>query len=337
MQTETLDHTNVLNFVAKYLSREGSSVAYAEPWRCPIVDSCQSAGNQSSDRVTFVYRADEADDDRPVGVVGSFDQLWDATPLVPVLFDGRKTRWRAVSVLVPIGQVHTYKFIVEGQATLDPINPQRRSLDNGFEWSRFFTHYCTAPVSLESWEIAILARLTNEMLPFTSGDAQRFMDLYYYTSDKTADETTFHQAYRLEQPVGAVNFIDNLLSREEGHRLFDYKTCLRLINDVLQLRFPSSSPADISKEDYLQLYRDMATDKVDGWDTSQYQSPGFFLQMLRRHTYSGVFSHPKYGGNAGGAGWAYLESTYRDAGGGNCFDWKRSIETPLGKDTGYFG
>ena len=119
-------------------------------------------------------------------MVGSFDNLWDATPLDPVLFDGQPTLYRAATVLVPKGQIHTYKFLVDGQPTLDPINPQRIVLDNGIEWSRFFTQQCANPVSFEAWELVILTRLTNEILPFTSVDAQRFMDLYYFTADKGA-------------------------------------------------------------------------------------------------------------------------------------------------------
>ena len=53
------------------------------------------------------------------------------------------------------------------------------------------------PVSFEAWELVILTRLTNEILPFTSVDAQRFMDLYYFTADRGARETQFHQAFRL--------------------------------------------------------------------------------------------------------------------------------------------
>jgi hypothetical protein len=169
-----------------------------------------------------VWQAGSADDNRAVSVVGSFDNLWDATPLAPVLFDGQPTTYRATTVLVPRGQVYTYKFVVVGEATLDPINPQRTVLDNGFEWSRFFTYYCNVPICFETWELAILARLTNEILPFTSGDARKFMDLYYFRADRAAPEGTFHQAYRLEQPIGAVNFIDNILACEERHRLIDY-------------------------------------------------------------------------------------------------------------------
>jgi hypothetical protein len=243
--------------------------------------------------------------------------------------------YRAATVLVPKGQVHHYKFVADGQPVLDAINPQRVVLDNGIEWSRFFTDQCAIPVSFERRELAILARLTNEILPFTSDDAQKFMDLYYFTADKQARETALHQAFRLEQPVGAVNYIDKLLAREERHRLVDYKICVKLIDNVLLGRFPGLAAADISKDAYQALYNQMAADHVDGWDTSQYGSPNFFLQILRRHTYTGAFSHPRYGGNAGAAGWAWLEHRFRGPKAESCFNWQRAIESPFGASADY--
>jgi hypothetical protein len=79
----------------------------------------------------------------------------------------------------------------------------------------------------------------------------------------------------------------------------------------------------------------MANDSVDGWDKAQYGSPNFFLQLLRRHTYTGAFSHPKYGGNAGAAGWAWLEDRFRGPGNESCFNWQRAIEQPLGTSADY--
>ena len=341
MKREPLDHTGVLNLAGKYLARRADAAAgdYAEPWRFPIVESYRAGTDVTAEywlnRVTFVWRAAAEDDRRAISVVGSFDNLWDATPLDPVVFDGQPTLYRAATVLVPKGQIHTYKFLVDGQPTLDPINPQRIVLDNGIEWSRFFTQQCANPVSFEAWELVILTRLTNEILPFTSVDAQRFMDLYYFTADRGARETQFHQAFRLEQPIGAVNFIDKLVAREERHRLADYKMCLKLIDNVLRRRFPGLTPGQVSKDAYQELYRQMANDSVDGWDKAQYGSPNFFLQLLRRHTYTGAFSHPKYGGNAGAAGWAWLEDRFRGPGNESCFNWQRAIEQPLGTSADY--
>jgi hypothetical protein len=59
--------------------------------------------------------------------------------------------------------------------------------------------------------------------------------------------------------------------------------------------------------------------------------------MLRRHAYTGAFSHPKYGGNASALGWRYLADRFRDANGATLFDWERAIESPLGINTDYHG
>ncbi|EDZ98851.1 hypothetical protein BH160DRAFT_5848 [Burkholderia sp. H160] len=337
MQTEPLDHTNVLNYTTKYLLRDASSPAYTEPWRFPIVESTRpevtAASQASFDRVTFVWIADTPSDNRPLSVVGTFDDLWSTTRLEPVLFDCEPTRFRAVTLLLPSARIYRYKFVIDGSAVPDPINPQRITLDNGNEWSRVFTRYCSVPVSLESWELSILARITNEILPFTEGAAKKFMDEFYFAADKATQQSS----YRLEQPVGAVNFIDNVLAREERHRLLDYKICLSQIKAVLKKRYPSISPTQVDSAAYQQLYSEMRNDNVEGWDTSLYEHPGFFLQILRRHTFCGAFSHPKYGGNAMAAGWAYLAETYVDREDKTCFAWQRSIETPLGTSMHYFG
>ena len=340
---QLLDHLGVLNAVGKYLARRPDAPVseYCEAWRFPMIGTHRTAagaaGESDLNRVTFVWRADAPSDQTPVSVVGTFDDLWRATPLDVVMFNGEPTAWRAVTVLVPKGQVHTYKFLRDRQTVLDPINPQRKKLDDGIEWSRFFTDNCATPISFERWELAILMRLTNEILPFNSPDARDFLDLFYFNADREARGSVYGQAYRLEQPIGAVNFIDNVVAREERHRLIEYKLCLGEIARVLRKRFPGVSPEDVTKEDYKDLYEQMGSNVVENWDTAKYKDPNFFLQLLRRHTFTGAFSHPKYGGNAGGAGWAYLEWTYQGPNGEICFDWKRAIERPLGDSADYFG
>ncbi len=144
-------------------------------------------------------------------------------------------------------------------------------------------------------------------------EGQRFLDFYYNYLDRQAKDTQYARAYRLDQPVGAVNFIDKLLAREEAHRLVDYKICLELIDRVLRLRNPYEEPSRMPTSFYAELYDHMAGGgSIAGWDYSRYGNPRFFLQLLRRHTYTGAFSHPKYGGNAGAAGWAYLAGNLRD-------------------------
>jgi hypothetical protein len=359
------DDTYVLNHCTRSLARDNSDErhnygqygtgdargAIAEVWRFPIVDSffdALTSGVQAYNLVTFVIVNRDGKFGDDIAVIGTFSDL-----ITPIRLNriGETDYW-ARSVLVPKGQYHRYKYIARGRAMLDPINPQRTSLRDGSVWSRFFTDYCTDILVLERWEALILESLTSHILPFRSIEGERFLNYYYKYLDRQAKETQFARAYRFDQPLGAVNFIDKLLARQEAHRLFDYKTCLAQIDRVLRLRYPTLEPAAMPMTAYADLYDQMASDDVSrlaGWDGALYQSPKFFLQLLRRHTYTGAFSHPKYGGNSGAAGWQFLAQNLTDpktnqlpqvnplAAPPTYFDWARALEPPLGRNTEYRG
>jgi len=241
-------------------------------------------------------------------------------------------------VVVPKGETHTYKYIVDGAAVLDPINPQQLMRDNGQIWSRFFTDLCTQPVSLDRRELALLERITNRILPFRTAEGQNFLRRFVEQASAGDRVTQYARAYRLDQPVGAVNYIDNILAREENHHLIDYRICLRLIDRVLRLRNPVTEPAELPDDTFDELYQQMASNNVPGWDRGAYAEPAYFLRLLRRHTYTGAFSHPKYGGNTGASGWCYLEGRFTDpATGQTLFNWRRIMEKPLGDSPDYHG
>jgi hypothetical protein len=93
-------------------------------------------------------------------------------------------------------------------------------------------------------------------------------------------------------------------------------------------------------EEYVQLYEAMAANRqgnnsISGWNYTEYDNPAYFLYLLRRHAVTAAFSHPKYAGNVGAAGWAYLSERYLDAGGNTLFDWRPALEVPLGTSTYY--
>lgn len=354
-----LDHEYVLNHCAKYLARENADRrhdygqypaaddprgSYCEAWRYPIVDSYRGQPPADDDSrfnaVTFVWPARRENAPASVAVVGTFGALYEPVPLQPVIYaNGEKTGHFAVTVQVPKGELHTYRFLVDGMVVNDPINSQEMTLDNGQTWSRFFTHLCTQPISFEEWELEILGRLTDHILPFRSEEAQNFLDRFYSYLDSGAKDIQYARAYRLDQPVGVVNYIDKLVAKEEAHHYIDYKICLRLIDNLLNAWRPGVPRVLRSRELYLQLYMAMADQSKElfGWDYMAYQSPRYFLQVLRRHTYTGAFAHPKYGGNVGAMGWAYLEETARDEFGKSAFDWRRALELPLGRCGDYFG
>lgn len=286
--------------------------------------------------MTFVYdgRVTPATE---VAVTGSFTELYATVALRPVLFLGEPSGIHALTVRVPKGQIHTYKLRVDGTWTIDPINPQVVTLDNGKQWSRFFTEGCQIPLTLARRERELLGRIVAHLLPFRSSENSKFIRGLYESMDRAAREHEFPLAYRLDEEVGVVNYIDKVIARAERHNADDYKTCLSIIEGVLRARYPGRDPVTLPSEAYADLYDQMGRDDVPGWDKARYGSPRFFLLLLRRHAMTGAFVHPRHGGNSGTAGWAYLETRFRDADGKTLFDWRQAMEAPLGRNEDYRG
>ena len=178
------EDVDVLNYCAKYITRDSAEPRHnfgqyepasyrariCESWRFPIVDAHSDGTNfipnYGLNDVTFVFAAEsQPQPAQTVAVIGTFANLFDALPLRRLRFHDEDTPYFALTVVVPKGEVHTYQLVVDGRPTLDPINPQIAVLDNGRSWSRFFTHQCTQPISLERWEEALLQRLTDHILP----------------------------------------------------------------------------------------------------------------------------------------------------------------------------
>jgi Gluconate 2-dehydrogenase subunit 3 len=357
MQVLALDDVYVLNHCTKYLSRSMFDTRHnfgqftdndlrssvCESWRFPIIDDFRDVSKpQAGNLVTFVYFNPSLPTATTVSVVGSFANLFDPIPLQRIA----NTPYFALSVVIPKSEVHFYRYLVDGNSVLDPINPQQTILDNGKPWSRFFTHLCSELISLEHWEAGLLERLTDHILPFRTEDGQKFVERYYDEFDKQRKifgpnsvhnlELSVAFAYRLDQSVGVVNFIDKVLAKEENHNLKDYRNCLKQIDRILRKRNPYTEPALVAKTMYEDLYSQMAQNTVSDWGYKD-KSPLSFLQLLRRHAFTGAFAHPKYGGNVGGLAWAYLEDTFRADDKHTLFDWRRSIEAPLGTNTDYYG
>ena len=287
VQIVARENQDILNHCTKYLARDGGGprhnfgqydpndlrVRVCEAWRFPLIDG-HSEGqdyvrNYGLNDVTFVYwTASRPSPPDQVGVVGTFGNLYDPIPLQPLKFVDADTPFLAVTVVVPKGEVHTYKFIVDGEPVADPINPQLRVMDNGRVWSRFFTENCTQPISFEGWECVLLQRLTDHILPFRTEEGQRALQQNLVT-----------KTFLLDESVGAVNFIDKLVAREENHHFDDYKTCLELIDRVLRQRNPFQEPPVMPKQMFVDLYNQMAQNNVPGWDYGQYGNPRFFLQL----------------------------------------------------------
>lgn len=340
-----------LNTAAKHLARRNTDGRHTygddagprrdvcEAWRLPIIDTYGGGSPDVVDpsefprhnEVSFLYAGDSESSPNSVAVIGTFHNLYQAVPLARVLFEGEPTRYFAASFVVPRRQRHAYRFLVDGRFINDPINPQTQIDESGSAWSAFFTEEFTEPMVFERWELEILYRIVTRIAPFRTEDANNFMTRFYFYQDKQARNDVFSNIYRLDDSVGEVNFIDNLLAREERHHLIDYRICLRLIDGLLRQRNPFLEPTEMPETLYADLYDQMATDSVPGWDTTQYGSPLYFLQLLRRHAAMGAFSHPRYGGNTGAAGWAYLAETVGP------FNWRPAIEPPCGISPDYRG
>jgi hypothetical protein len=346
VDTLPLDVEHVFDLCTKHLARDSVDERhnyhgalgegrgrYSEGWRFPCVES-HFAGNPAVDgelnRVTFVYIAPtDAGDTFSVGVRGTFAPLYEIIPLERA----GDSRYFAKTLLLPAGQVSRYRFVTaQNGEELDAVNPQTTTEDNGARWSCFFTFACFEAVTFERWERIILDRLTRHILPFNTEDARVFIERL--NAQERANHPYLH---RFDLSVGVVNFLDKLLAREERHQLAAYKTCLSIIDQILRQRNPYLEPRDIREEVFVSLYDQMSNGSVPGWDYARYNDPRYFLQMLRRHTITAAYSHPKYGGNAGAAAWDYLSARYRDANGNTLFDWRRALEPPLGGSTAYRG
>ena len=342
----------VLNHCSKYLARDNTDSRHSffgvydgqdrerisESWRFPIIDvhDGQLPNPWEWNDVTFVYRGQPLP--RSVELVTTAATLHAPLPLTQT--DG--SIYFATTLAVPRGRRCRYKFVVDGATVLDPINPQTETLLSGDAWSSFFTWEYNQPINLERWEIALLERLTRHILPFEGKEARNFIA-------RAMNDGNVGHLFRLDVSAGVANYIDNILAREERHQLAAYKACLEMLRTVLRRRRPDRDPAELEVEDYVRLYDETASFKgdrpapaltADGWDLGRYEKPDYFLWLLRRHAWTGAFSHPKYGGNPGGMAWAFLSQTYRtteDKPPVTAFDWRQALEQPLGSSTEYLG
>lgn len=337
----------LLNHCTKHLARDTTDSRHSywglydgqaragvsEPWRFPVIDAHDGAGVDASEwnDVSFVYVAPrEGAPPESVAVVATCHFLYDPIPLEQI---DDSIFW-SVTLKVRKGERHRYKLLVDGAALLDPLNPQTETLPTGDVWSSFFTWAYNQPVSFEPWETVLLDRLTRHILPFNSKEAQNFLQ-------RGANEGSVGHLYRLDVSLGAVNFIDKIVAREERHHLYAYKTCLEMLDRILRARNPGKDLGFLPESQFVRVYNEMADSApalfADGWDASRYGNPSYFLWLLRRHTWTGAFAHPKYGGNPGGMAWAYLTERFTTDTGDTAFFWRQAIEPPLGSSTEYRG
>jgi hypothetical protein len=350
VESVTKDVTYILNHCTKYLARDNqdnrhdpfglyggqSRAKITEPWRFPIIDSHSPDLDNAGDAydwndVTFIYSTERNGPfPHQVEILSTCNALYKPIQLTRV----EESNYWACTLKIRKARRYRYLFVVDGSLLLDPLNPQTETGMTGEIWSSFFTWAYNQPVSFERWEFVILERLTRHILPFKTEEAQNFIR-------RGANEENVRHLYKLYESVGVANYIDKVVAREERHRLYAYKTCLEMIDVILGRRFPGKDAAFIETSGYERLYEEMTNKSnalfEDGWDKNRYEDPLHFIRLLRRHAITGAFSHPKYGGNAGGMAWAYLGERYKTDSGETAFDWQQAIEAPLGKSTEYRG
>lgn len=345
-----LDQLGVLNFYTKYKARgnkfslanttDFNTIEVNESWRFPQIQTHldESGSTSNLNKVTFIFDSKNSFDD--VKLIGSFGSFYEPISLINVNYEDSPTNLFSVSIELPVGQSYYYKFLVNGIPVLDPVNPQTTKLSNGNIWSFFFTDYFNYTNEFDEWEVKLLQRLANQIILFRTEESQNFIDRFYLGMAK--NDRMKMPIYKLDDSVGEVNYITNILAREERHHLNDYKICLSLINDVLKRKNPFVESWNVSSELIDELYNEMTQNSVPGWDYSRYNNPIYFLTVLRRHTITGTFCHPRYGGNIGYAGWNYLKERYADFDTKgeevrNYFNWDLSLEKPFGKNIDYKG
>ncbi len=342
------DPNDIFNYCTKYLIRDRSNESEdnsrpTEGWRFPLVmtklhEEEKNVGKLNE--VTFVYKQSKVEDVKQVELIGSFLPLYKKLPLKPLTFMGAPSGLYYLTVILPVGKGYYYRYLVNGQSKLDPINPQKTMFKHGKEWSFFFTDYFNYSNDFEEWEMNLLQRLVQQIALFRTEEAQNFVNRFYQGLPR--GEKDAMPIYKLDESVGEINYITNILAREERHHLQDYKICIKLIDQVLRQRNPVVNSWQVSEELINDLYEQMANGNVPGWDYQQYNDPKYFIKLIRRHSITGAFCHPRHGGNIGCAGWNYLKEKYsiKDETGqtiGTHFNWALSIEKPFGKNENYLG
>lgn len=341
------DEQYIVNHCTKYLARDNTDERHnvfgiydgqerahlADAWRFPIVDNHDSKETNDYDwnDVTFIWvKSGDIATPQKVELITTCHTLFEPIPLMLV----GDSIYMACTLKVRKAQRYRYLFRVDGVLLSDPVNPQMETLLNGESWSSFFTWGYNQPISFERWELTILDRLARHILPFNTLEAKNFL------SREVRDAQIAHLD-RLDVSAGVANFIDKVVAREERHRLYAYKTCLKMINTVLRKRNPGLEPENIEEHHYTRIYDQLAEGAPalyeDGWDQLRYENPRHFLQLLRRHSMTGAFAHPKYGGNPNGMAWNYLALHFEADRGVSAFAWGQAIEPLLGESKEYRG
>lgn len=101
--------------------------------------------------------------------------------------------------------------------------------------------------------------------------------------------------------AGCVNFIDKALHVEEARSVPVYRAGLAGVDAVARRRFAADFAAlGAARQD--EVLAAVERGDAPGWPEGSVSPPVFF-EVVRAHTIVGFLADPRYGGNAGFAGW----------------------------------
>jgi gluconate 2-dehydrogenase gamma chain len=101
--------------------------------------------------------------------------------------------------------------------------------------------------------------------------------------------------------AGVVNFIDHMLATTYAGQQQLYRDGVRQLDHLSQTRFNRHFMAT-QETDQDALLAAMERNQIPDW-----KEAGDFFSTIRAHTIEGIFSEPKYFGNANRVGWQLLD------------------------------
>ncbi len=97
-----------------------------------------------------------------------------------------------------------------------------------------------------------------------------------------------------------VHFIDHMLANSYATQQKLYREGLQQLNWLCQSRF------DIPFANLSEADQDKVLTQMQRRDIPEWSEAGDFFSTIRNHTLEGMFSDPKYHGNAGRVGWGLM-------------------------------
>jgi gluconate 2-dehydrogenase gamma chain len=105
--------------------------------------------------------------------------------------------------------------------------------------------------------------------------------------------------------AGALRYIDRALSEAESESVAAYRAGLAALDRYAE--YSRGAPfLELSDQDKDSVLIDVQLGAATGADVGFVGSSGSFFNMVKSHTWQGMFGDPMYGGNTGYAGWDLL-------------------------------